>query len=134
MLLDRLPYMAHMARRRRGSFLSVGLRDLEKVVSFQGIGSQSMADDDLAVEGGEGEDAAAAATGAPPGESWATDRPTDDSASPRKRRVNNGIRPKRPGAGGRGRGGGNGDEEDGLLPGGLQVQKLMLSDDEIEDD
>ncbi|KAL8370128.1 hypothetical protein RB595_000485 [Gaeumannomyces hyphopodioides] len=135
MLLDRLPYMAQMARKRRGSFLAMGLRDLEKVVSFQGIGSQAMADED---EAAQGEDGDVAGGGGGPGESWATDRPTEESASPRKRRVNNAIRPKRAvpaRGGGGGSGGGQYDGDDhGLLPGGLQVQKLMLSDDEIEDD
>ncbi|EJT82029.1 hypothetical protein GGTG_02003 [Gaeumannomyces tritici R3-111a-1] len=131
MLLDRLPYMAHMARKRRGSFLAVGLRDLERVVSFQGIGSQAMADEDEAAQG-EDEDVAGGGGGVP-GESWATDRPTEESASPRKRRVNNAIRPKRA-VPARGGGGGQYDGDDGLIPGGLQVQKLMLSDDEIEDD
>lgn len=134
MLLDRLPYMAHMARRRRGSFLAMGLRDLERVVSFQGIGAQALADDDddEAAHGAD-EDAA--------GESWATDRPTEEAASPgsrRRRRVNNAIRPKRAvparGGGGGHHDGGGGDDDGLLLPGGLQVQKLMLSDDEIEDD
>lgn len=94
MLLERLPYMAHIARARKTS--SFRLRDLEKVVSFQGINApdqDSDAEDDNA-----------------PGEAWATDKPSEE-ASPRKRRA--GIQS---------------GEVTGLL-----AQKLVLSDDDIED-
>ncbi|PFH55521.1 hypothetical protein XA68_18118 [Ophiocordyceps unilateralis] len=97
MLLDRLPYMAHMARGRR-SGIHVG--DLEKVVSMQGT---TVATDDDDAVGGDGD--------GPVGEAWATDRPSEE-ASPRRRHA--GVR-----AG----------EMSGLV-----AQKLVLSDDDIEDD
>ncbi|RMJ10593.1 hypothetical protein CDV36_009756 [Fusarium kuroshium] len=94
MLLERLPYMAHIARARKTS--SLRLRDLEKVVSFQGINAPDQDSD--------GEDDHA------PGETWATDKPSEE-ASPRKRRA--GI-------------------QSGSVT-GLLAQKLVLSDDDIED-
>ncbi|CAI4216380.1 unnamed protein product [Parascedosporium putredinis] len=73
LLLERLPYMALIGRARRKTTLAQ--RDLEKIVSFRGIGTapedESLVDD---VEEGDG------ATG----ETWATDRPTED-ASPKRR-------------------------------------------------
>ncbi|KAM0251242.1 hypothetical protein ACHAP5_001840 [Fusarium lateritium] len=94
MLLERLPYMAHIARARKTS--SFRLRDLEKVVAFKGINAadeDSDADDDM-----------------PLGEAWATDKPSEEM-SPRKKRA--GIK-------------------DGNVS-GLLAQKLVLSDDDIED-
>ncbi|KAM5355951.1 hypothetical protein ACJ41O_002597 [Fusarium nematophilum] len=94
MLLERLPYMAHIARARKSS--GFRLRDLEKVVSFRGINA---ADEDSDAD----EDPVS-------GEAWATDKPYEE-ASPRKRST--GIR-----SGG---------------VSGLLAQKLVLSDDDIED-
>ena len=94
MLLERLPYMAHIARARKNA-LSFPLRDLEKVVSFRGIGApndESDAEDEIV------------------GETWATDKPSEEM-SPRKRR-------QRITAGG---------------VSGMLAQKLVLSDDDIED-
>lgn len=94
MLLERLPYMTHIARARRTS--TFRLRDLEKVVAFKGINAadeDSDADDDT-----------------PAGEAWATDKPSEEM-SPRKKRA--GIK-------------------DGNVS-GLLAQKLVLSDDDIED-
>lgn len=103
LLLERLPYMAHMARGRRGLFNQVQFQDLEKVVSFSGLNGttdEEAADtyDDMVGSS----------------ETWATDKPTEDF-SPRKRRA--GIREK-------------GDNSVATLA----VQKLVLSDDDIEDD
>lgn len=95
MLLERLPYMAHIARSRKTSFK---LRDLEKIVSFQGV--NAAADDEPDVE----EDIMT-------GEAWATDKPSEE-ASPRKKR-SAGIKT-------------------GAVT-GLLAQKLVLSDDDIED-
>lgn len=94
MLLDRLPYMAHMARTRR---TGLRLRDLEKVVSFHGV--TAAADEEF-----EAEDDATL------GEAWATDKPSEES-SPRKKTA-------RIKAGGMS---------------GMLDQKLVLSDDDIED-
>lgn len=94
MLLERLPYMAHIARGRKTS--TIRLRDLEKVVSFRGIAA--------ADEESDGDEEPAA------GEAWATDKPSEE-ASPRKKSA--GIR-----SGG---------------VSGLLAQKLVLSDDDIED-
>ncbi|GAO15512.1 hypothetical protein UVI_02020740 [Ustilaginoidea virens] len=71
MLLDRLPFMAHIARGRN---IGVRARDVEKMVSFHGI---SVAGDQ---EESEAEDDFAS------GEPWATDRPCEER-SPRKRRA-----------------------------------------------
>ena len=94
MLLERLPYMAHIARGRGKSV--VRPRDLEKLVSFKGVaGPNDEPDDD--------EDAA-------PDQDWATDKPSEE-ASPRKRSA-------------------------GVKAGnmsGMLAQKLVLSDDDIED-
>ncbi|KAF4455030.1 cell cycle checkpoint protein [Fusarium austroafricanum] len=94
MLLERLPYMAHIARARKTP--SFRLRDLEKVVAFKGINAadeESDADDDM-----------------PPGEAWATDKPSEEM-SPRKRTAR---------------------IKEGNVS-GLLAQKLVLSDDDIED-
>ncbi|KAH7359022.1 Rad17 cell cycle checkpoint protein [Plectosphaerella cucumerina] len=106
MLLDRLPYMAQIARGRRGAFHSMKARDIEKVVSFTGIGGQQTGDE----SGDEalGDDAVPLT-----GEAWATDKPSEDS-SPRKKAAR--IRTR----------------SDGSVA-GLAVQGLVLSDDDIED-
>ncbi|ROW00382.1 hypothetical protein VMCG_07208 [Cytospora schulzeri] len=108
MILERLPYMAHITRRRRTSFYSMGLRDIEKIVSFQGIGPPADEESDA-----EADDMAA-----PAGEAWATDRPTED-ASPRKKRAP-AIRARS-------------EQSEGSMISSLQ-NKLVLSDDDIEDD
>lgn len=103
MLLERLPYMAHIARRRRGSFNDVRLQDLEKAISFSGLNGTT--DEEAA-------DTYDNMVGS--SETWATDKPTEET-SPRKKRV--GIREKR---------------DNSVAT--LAVQKLVLSDDDIEDD
>ncbi|PNY25666.1 Cell cycle checkpoint protein RAD17 [Tolypocladium capitatum] len=93
MLLDRLPYMAHIARARKPC---IRLGDLEKMVSFSGVAAtneESDAEDDPVL-----------------GECWATDRPSEE-ASPGKKST--GIR-------------------EGAMS-GMLAQKLVLSDDDIED-
>jgi cell cycle checkpoint protein len=102
LLLDRLPYMAHIARARKTTLGPMRIRDIEKVVAFQGIGNPSDDSSD------ERDDNIAS------GEAWATDKPSEET-SPRKKSV--GIRGK----------------NDGALP-QLHVHKLVLSDDDIEDD
>ncbi|KAI9171513.1 Cell cycle checkpoint protein RAD17 [Paramyrothecium foliicola] len=95
LLLERLPYMTHIARARKSS--KIRLRDLEKVVSFQGV--SVVADDD------DADDDTAQ------GEAWATDKPSEET-SPRKKKV-------------------------GIKAAGVSSmlsQKLVLSDDDIEDD
>lgn len=115
LLLERLPYMAHIARRKRCSFGTMRIRDLEKMVSFQGIGSLGAGEDD-------GEDGESEGNGGGPGgaESWATDKPTEEG-TPRKRRGLGAI------LSGRGK---NEVEETPSLP----MQSLVISDDDIEDD
>ena len=95
LLLERLPYMAQIARGRKTT--GVRLKDLEKVVSFQGVHTGHEEESD-------GEDAEPAT-----GEAWATDKPNEED-SPRKK---SGIK-----AGGMS---------------GMLAQKLVLSDDDIED-
>lgn len=70
MLLERLPYMAHIARGRKAS--TIRLRDLEKVVTFSGVTA--------------GDDESDAEDEPVTGEAWATDKPSEE-ASPRKRSV-----------------------------------------------
>ena len=41
MLLERLPYMVHIARARKGASSAVTIRDMEKVTAFRGIGVSS---------------------------------------------------------------------------------------------
>lgn len=103
LLLERLPYMAHIARRRRDWSSDVQLRDLEKAVSFSGL---------IGTTDEEAADTYDSMVGS--SETWATDKPTEES-SPRQKRV--GIREK-------------GDNSVATLA----VQKLVLSDDDIEDD
>lgn len=95
MVLERLPYMAHIARGNGKS--AIRLRDLEKVVSFKGIAVPD--------EESDSDEQDPAST-----EAWATDKPSEE-ASPRKKRT-------------------------GVKTGnmtGMLAQKLVLSDDDIED-
>ncbi|KAI0161709.1 hypothetical protein GGR52DRAFT_582296 [Hypoxylon sp. FL1284] len=117
LLLERLPYMAHMARARRNPANSARLKEMDRVVSFTGIGDA--ADEEAAVDGDD-DNAEQAAAG---GDTWATDRPTE-GASPRKKR-NLGIRHKNDAPS---------DPLAGATPALPAVQKLVLSDDDIEDD
>ncbi|POS69757.1 Rad17 cell cycle checkpoint protein [Diaporthe helianthi] len=110
MVLERLPYMAHITRSRRTSSCSMDARDLDKMVSFQGIGPPANAESDAEVDESVW----------PTGEAWATDKPTED-ASPRKRRAP-AIRTR-----------GDDVEGSGSIISSLQ-NKLVLSDDDIEDD
>ena len=66
MVLERLPYMAQMARGCKGRFNSIGVRDIDKVVSFRSglhVTDDSEAEDESC--GGQGE-------------SWATDKPSEE--------------------------------------------------------
>jgi cell cycle checkpoint protein len=107
MLLERLPYMAQIARRRRCSFGSMGLRDLDKMVTFQGIGGPATDEDEAEPD----DDANAAA------ETWATDKPTEEEI-PRNKGLARLIRAK--------------EKSEAVAQ--LPVQSLVLSDDDIEDD
>lgn len=115
LVLERLPYMALIGRARKKTPLqnsTLRQREIEKVVSFRGIG---VGPDDEA----EADDADECAVA---GEAWATDRPTEE-ASPKKKGS----------AGIRVRGGGAAAGLSASVA-GLQVQKLVLSDDDIESD
>ncbi|OAA56597.1 cell cycle checkpoint protein [Niveomyces insectorum RCEF 264] len=139
MLLERLPYMALIARGKRSSFGSLGMRDLEKVVSFHGIGGPVTAadeadaddDDDHETLGGPG---GAGAPGFSAEDAWATDKPTDE-ASPRKarRRLPSLLQNGRQAAAARRRPSDNNDDDVQALSTGLPMYKLVLSDDDIED-
>ncbi|KAK0613049.1 Rad17 cell cycle checkpoint protein-domain-containing protein [Bombardia bombarda] len=138
MLLERLPYMAHMARgRKHCTFGSMKTRDFDRIVSFQGIGPLKTEDDD------DDDDEAADGNGVPAGEAWATDKPTEEYASLRKKRggglgailsrttattARNGR------AGELGGGGGGGDYYSEMATASLPLQSLVISDDDIEDD
>jgi cell cycle checkpoint protein len=104
MLLERLPYMVHIARARKGISSAVTIRDMEKVTAFRGIGNST---DDTADDEQD--------TGTV-GEEWATDRPVEDKSPKKKRLII------------RGRGTASG------VPKVQPEQKLVLSDDDIEDD
>ncbi|KAK3355930.1 putative RAD17 protein [Neurospora tetraspora] len=121
MVLERLPYMAHIARRRRCSFGSMRIRDLDKIVSFQGIGPPATEELD--------EDEAVGAEEAGVTESWATDKPVEEATSPGRNKRGLGAILNRAAAS-RVHGSGQGQEAAEL--GG--IQSLVLSDDDIEDD
>ncbi|EGR51493.1 uncharacterized protein TRIREDRAFT_120447 [Trichoderma reesei QM6a] len=101
LLLDRLPYMAQIARGRK---TGARQKDLEKIVSFSGVNA-ALDEEETDVD----EDAAT-------GETWATDKPSEETSPRKKKRV--GIKT----------GGGGGGAVAGMLK-----QKLVLSDDDIED-
>jgi len=109
MLLERLPYMVLIAKASTNPTSAFAIREMEKVTEFRGIGvvpSEESPDEGEDEEIGER------------GENWATDRPHE------------GRSPKKKGVGIRGSGSGKGGF-------GLQQQKeqkLVLSDDDIEDD
>ncbi|KAF4123414.1 cell cycle checkpoint protein [Geosmithia morbida] len=114
MLLERLPYMAQIARRtahgNRSCPIPIRLRDLDKVVAFKGVASvDEKAEDDEDVEE-DAEQAGGGATG-DADDAWATDKPSDE-VSPRKKRA-------------------AGIKSGGMT--GMLAQRLVLSDDDIED-
>jgi cell cycle checkpoint protein len=111
MLLERLPYMAQIARGRKCVFGSMGVRDLDKMVTFQGIGGPDATEDDSAEERDE--------VGAD-GETWATDKPTEEETPRRKKGLGAVIRAR--------------DRGEVAVANSLPVQSLVLSDDDIEDD
>ncbi|KAH6660599.1 Rad17 cell cycle checkpoint protein-domain-containing protein [Truncatella angustata] len=105
LLLERLPYLAHIARRKKGTVSNFRLKELEKVVSFSGVNGGG--DEDAAVEGDEVYPA--------DGDAWATDKAADEQ-SPLKKSM--GVRQK------------GKDVSVADLP----VQSLVISYDDIEDD
>ncbi|OTA58423.1 Rad17-domain-containing protein [Hypoxylon sp. EC38] len=109
LLLERLPYMAHIARGRKNTISTVRLREIEKVTSFSGIGDAA---DDDAVDGDDNAEQ--------PIEAWATDKPTEESSPRKKRNPGINIRQKS-----------EASVSAAAIP---SMQKLVLSDDDIEDD
>ncbi|KAE8449205.1 hypothetical protein EG329_008372 [Mollisiaceae sp. DMI_Dod_QoI] len=105
MLLERLPYMLLIAKGKKNASSVVSIKEMEKVATFHGIGGPSEESSD------EDDDTA------PVADEWATDKPVEDK-SPKKKK----------GLVMRGRGAPN------SLPLQQQEQKLVLSDDDIEDD
>ncbi|KXX75372.1 Cell cycle checkpoint protein RAD17 [Madurella mycetomatis] len=118
LLLERLPYMAHIARRRRCSFGTMRIKDLERIVSFQGIGPLGAGED----EGDDGQDEDSG-SGLGMTESWATDRPTEEG-TPRKKKGLGAILSGRAGR----------LKKEGEEMPSLPMQSLVISDDDIEDD
>ena len=110
MILERLPYMAHIARRKRCTFGSLKSKDLDKMVSFSGIGPPKTDDSEDDDDDND----------SPAGEAWATDKPTDESA-PRRKSLGAILRRKK-------------DRVEDPISASLPVQSLVLSDDDIEDD
>jgi cell cycle checkpoint protein len=104
MLLERLPYMVSIAKAGRSSASTLGVKEMERVTAFSGISRQYEDSPD------EGHDSGTVC------EEWATDKPVEGK-SPRKR-----------GPVIRARG------TTGMLPLQQLEQKMVLSDDDIEDD
>lgn len=107
MLMERLPYIALIAKARKGGGASPAIRDMEKVTTFTGIGGPS---EEVTDEGEDGQLT----------EEWATDKPIEGE-SPQKKATGNNRWKKRNGQGGNG------------LETRFAEQKLVLSDDDIED-
>ena len=122
MILERLPYMAHISRAQArtggAEHATINLRNLDRVVAFGGIDapSEDPADDDDDDYGGD----AGGLLGNNEAMAWATDRPSEGPPQMKKKV---GIQARR-------RIGGDGLEE----PDGLDVRSLVISDDDIEDD
>ncbi|KAK4197051.1 Rad17 cell cycle checkpoint protein-domain-containing protein [Triangularia verruculosa] len=119
LLLERLPYMAHIARRQRSAFCSSQVKELEKIVTFKGIGRAGADEEDGADAADEDSGVAKEAA-----TSWATDKPTEEMTPRKKRRMGLGailhLTQKA----------GHGEEE----MQGLPMESLVISDDDIEDD
>lgn len=148
LILERLPYMAHISRRRQ-----VQNKDLERIVSFRGIGAVmgegGEEEEEEGVGGGTEEDSAQLLddeSSRDAAKSWATDRPTEE-ATPRKKRGRRGggggLMTILSGGGRKNNHGGSSNNEDGSGGGddwfrglkGLEpMQSLVISDDDIEDD
>lgn len=125
MLLERLPYMLTLARSSRAtssssssssssSWSALAIRQLERVATFRGIGVTSSSEDATAEE--------AAERGPRVGEEWATDRPQDEGGDSRTRKKGLVLRGKAVAGGG------------AVAMVTAPEQKLVLSDDDIEDD
>jgi cell cycle checkpoint protein len=104
MLLERLPYMVSITKAKESSYSVLALRNMEKVTTFHGIGGQSEDSPD------EGDDTGIVA------EEWATDKPVEGKSPRKKGLVIRGC-----------------GQRTGL-PLQQPEQKLVLSDDDIEDD
>lgn len=124
LVLERLPYMALIARGRKFSFGSMGIRDLEKIVSFHGVGAPATSAEDAEDEEADSIGAAVGSASFSAEDAWATDKPTDEP-SPRKR--------GRPGRANRPAARPLGDEDMAAITTGLPMCKLYLSDDDIEE-
>ncbi|VBB73439.1 Putative cell cycle checkpoint protein RAD17 [Podospora comata] len=119
LLLERLPYMAHIARRNRSAFCTSQAKELEKIASFRGIGRAGVDEEDGADSADEDSGGAKEAA-----TSWATDKPTEEMTPRKKRRMGLGaiLHPTQKA--------GDGEEEMQRLP----MESLVISDDDIEDD
>ncbi|KAK4187977.1 Rad17 cell cycle checkpoint protein-domain-containing protein [Podospora australis] len=119
LLLERLPYMAQIARAGRSPSGMQRVKDLDRIVAFSGIGPPGASEED----GEDAEEDSGATREA--ANSWATDRPNEE-ATPRKKR---GLGALLQGRSSR-IDNGNGEEELQSLP----LESLVISDDDIEDD
>jgi len=110
MLLERLPYVASILRHRLSTAIMPTLREIEKVVSFTGIGGPS---DEFPNEDDP----------APEFDQWSTDRPASQHSPEDRRKTGKFIADVKQ------------DHEATRLPGIVEkeVAKLVLSDDDIED-
>ncbi|KAK0718784.1 Rad17 cell cycle checkpoint protein-domain-containing protein, partial [Apiosordaria backusii] len=118
LLLERLPYMAHIARRQRSAFCTSQVKELERIVSLRGIGRVGADEEDGADAADEDSGGAKEAA-----TSWATDRPTEEMTPRKKKRMGLGaiLHPTQKA--------GDGEEE----MQGLPMESLVISDDDIED-
>jgi len=104
-LLERLPYVAKLEKLRAAGFgqRNTALQQLQKIVSFHGVGNTMAPEDDEAAEEESNEQ-------------WNTDKPTDER-QPWRKAV--GVISK---------------SKDGGVTVKTEMEKLVLSDDDIEDD
>ena len=111
-LLERMPYLTRIERVKLQP--SAARRELEKVTVFEGIEGQA---NDWPEDEGEERDGSQATD-------WATDRPTETTSSPQAQR-----RRRRQGQGEKGQG-----DSGSWFLGEKDIEKLVLSEDDIEDD
>ncbi|OCL01831.1 Rad17-domain-containing protein, partial [Glonium stellatum] len=110
MLLERLPYVASILRHRLSTNITPTLREIDKVISFTGIGgpSDEIPDEDDHVSEFD---------------QWSTDPPASQHSLEERQRSGKVVTKVRK------------DHEAPMLPGAVEkeVAKLVLSDDDIED-
>jgi len=110
MVLERLPYMLSIAKSRRSSTSASAIKDMEKVVTFHGISASQEEEDET-----EEKDADC--------EAWATDKPEETGGNDHTSRKKGLVMR-----------GGKQNLGTGIVIPKEKEMKLVLSDDDIEDD